>query len=743
MLPEFANVIWDSPSENALGSMPLGNGDITLNAWAEKNGDLIFYIGKSDSWDENHRLLKLGRIRIRLTPNPFVTGGVFRQELNLPAGEIAIIARLPDRSDAAASIRLWVDANHPAAYVTVESPTPIAAVAHVELWRTERQQLPSLETSDLYFTWDKPDKIQAPVFVDPDASLSGLDNEIGWYHRNVRSAGPEMIMRHQDLQDFPWQEPLLHRTFGVLLRAAGGIRRDDLSLESPSAFTHCFSAYALTLHPATAETWRREIQILADKVEAQAFAIRRERHLAWWAQFWNRSWIHIDDASDVRTPAANAEPATASGVEVAQAYARQRFITACAARGAHPIKFNGSLFTMPFPDKPGDADYRRWGPGYWWQNTRLPYASLCTSGDYDLFRPFFDMYAHDLLEICRYRTRRYLGIDGAYFPECVYPWGAVFMEAYGWDTPAAAREDMLQVSGWHKWEWVCGLELVFMLQDWYEHTQEDSFLWDSLLPAARAVLTFFENYYSTDADGKLVMHPAQALETWWTCTDPMPEVAGLHAVTARLLELPTDALTDADRAWIRSLRDKLPPLPVRDEEGVRMLAPAGKFDKKKNCENPELYAVFPFRLCSFEKPNAKLGREALRHRLNRGCFGWRQDDVFMAYLGLAGEAKQAVAERAANHDPACRFPAFWGPNYDWTPDQDHGAILMKTVQAMLMQCEGKKIYLLPAWPKEWNVEFKLHAPYATIVEGQVVRGNIQALRVTPEARRADIHVLTH
>ena len=97
-------------------------------------------------------------------------------------------------------------------------------------------------------------------------------------------------------------------------------------------------------------------------------------------------------------------------------YHLQRFITACAGRGAYPIKFNGSLFTVPPGPTEQDPDYRRWGPGYWWQNTRLPYISLCASGDFDLMRPLFRMYADELLPLCKYRTRLYLGHDGAYLP---------------------------------------------------------------------------------------------------------------------------------------------------------------------------------------------------------------------------------------------------------------------------------------------------------------------------------------
>lgn len=64
------NVVWESPSKNSAGSMPLGNGDIGLNVWVENDGDLLFYIGKTDAWSEDSDLVKLGRVRVHLDPNP-------------------------------------------------------------------------------------------------------------------------------------------------------------------------------------------------------------------------------------------------------------------------------------------------------------------------------------------------------------------------------------------------------------------------------------------------------------------------------------------------------------------------------------------------------------------------------------------------------------------------------------------------------------------------------------------------
>jgi hypothetical protein len=294
---------------------------------------------------------------------------------------------------------------------------------------------------------------------------------------------------------------------------------------------------------------------------------------------------------------------------------------------------------------------------------------------------------------------------------------------------------------------VAGPELVYMMLDAWEHTGDQALLKNRILPTARAVMRFFDGYYKTSEQGKLVMHPSQAVETWWDCTNPMPELTGLRAITARLLALPESAALPAERAYWKAFLAKLPELPTREVPGGRALAPAERFAAKSNSENPELYGVFPFRLSSFNRPNAELGINALKHRWDRGNAGWRQDDIFMAYLGLADEAKRNLVGRARNHDKGSRFAAFWGPNYDWTPDQDHGGVLMKAFQAMLLQPEPAagsefdgKIYLLPAWPEEWDVAFRLHAPRNTVVEGEYRGGKIVRLDVTPASRKKDVVV---
>jgi hypothetical protein len=57
---------------------------------------------------------------------------------------------------------------------------------------------------------------------------------------------------------------------------------------------------------------------------------------------------------------------------------------------------------------------------------------------------------------------------------------------------------------------------------------------------------------------------------------------------------------------------------------------------------------------------------------------------------------------------------------------------------MLLQNALGKILVLPAWPKNWNVKFKLHAMQNTTVEGEVKDGKIIHFEVTPESRRKDV-----
>ena len=80
----------------------------------------------------------------------------------------------------------------------------------------------------------------------------------------------------------------------------------------------------------------------------------------------------------------------------------------------------------------------------------------------------------------------------------------------------------------------------------------------------------------------------------------------------------------------------------------------------------------------------------------------------------------------------------WRPNFDWIPNQDHGGAGMIALQAMLLQMAGDKILLLPAWQKDWDVEFKLHALRQTVIKAKYIGGKMLELSADPTERRKDV-----
>lgn len=173
-----------------------------------------------------------------------------------------------------------------------------------------------------------------------------------------------------------------------------------------------------------------------------------------------------------------------------------------------------------------------------------------------------------------------------------------------------------------------------------------------------------------------------------------------------------------------------------------MISPAKTWERINNVETPQLYPVFPWRIYGVAREDLEIARntylydpDALRFRSH---VGWKQDNIWAACLGLTDEAVRLSALKLA--DGPFRFPAFWGPGYDWAPDHNWGGSGMIGLQEMLLQAVGEKIHLFPAWPIEWNVHFKLHAPGNTTVEAELKDGELVGLTVIPEERRKDIEL---
>ncbi|RYY09882.1 MAG: hypothetical protein EOO36_21490, partial [Cytophagaceae bacterium] len=308
----------------------------------------------------------------------------------------------------------------------------------------------------------------------------------------------------------------------------------------------------------------------------------------------------------------------------------------------------------------------------------------------------------------------------------------------------------LEYNAWLEYEWDTVLEFCLMMLETERYAGSDV---AAYLPFVESCLTFFDAHYqhlarqrgakALDGDGHLVLYPGSGAETYKMAYNSTSTSAGLRTVLTRLLELPPTYGTAGQRQQWAAMLIRIPALSFREIDGHKMLAPAKTWERLNNTESPQLYPVFPWGMYGVGKPDLETARNTYRYDPDvqkfRSHIGWKQHNIFAARLGLTAEAAELTVQKL--QDSGRRFPAFWGPGYDWAPDHNWGGSGMIGLQEMLLQTDGRKIYLLPAWPKTWDVHFKLHAPYQTTIEAVVKDGKVQVLQVWPEARRADVQVL--
>ena len=727
------DVIWDSLGTNENSSMPLGNGDVALNVWTEQNGDIVLLIAKSDSWSENGELLKLGRVRISLMPNPFKESTSFTQTLRLETGDVEL-------RSGNNSAHIWVDANNPEVHVQVQTEDPVVLKATSEVWRTKKYHLDLdaiVQTQLGLFEWGTN---QNGLTFYPDTILPAKENRVSCCHFNTHSIYP-LVFEQEHLESLlsKYPDPLMHRCFGITMKGEHLVSICDQTLKSSKASTsQQLDIYALTEQTKSPDTWRADLDKKINKIDAIKINKNWEAHESWWNQFWNRSWINVTGTSDAE--------------KVSQSYAMQRFMTACAGRGAQPIKFNGSLFTVGHDLPVGaiqtmanhDPDFRRWGACFWNQNDRLIYWPLIASGDYDLLKPWFDMYLN-ALPMEKARNWIYYHHKGASFPETMYFWGLPNLNDFGWNNPSHVIQ-----SSYQRYHIQGALEVALQMLDYYENTEDTNFARTKIVPFANSIVTYYYFHYPHLPSGKIQITPAQSLETYqYAAINPTPDIAGLEALISRLMSLPKNIISKhRSEFWAKMLND-LPPIPmgktangkipafgVGDSNGIPIILPAEAYGNTCNVENPELYVTFPYHIYGLGKPYLELARNTFNARLFPMETGWGQDGAQAAVLGLTNEARKAVVNEFTDYGNEW-FPWFWKAG-DEIPDVQDGGIGMITLQLMLMQCDGKRIQLLPAWPKNWTADFKLLAPYRTIVEGHVEDGKLTKLKVTPKERIKDV-----
>jgi len=718
------SLIWTSPSHNSSESMPCGGGDIGLNVWVE-NGDLLFYVSRSGTFDEHNTLLKQGRFRLRLTPNAFLNAADFRQELKLNDGYVVLTA-------AGTKIQIWVDVHHPVVHVDIQSKRNVSSELRYENWRYQDRVIRKGEGQQNSYKWAPPKGL-----VTTRDSVSASDHSLTFFHRNPANTVFDVAVAQQGMETVKSEmmNPLAHLIFGGKVwgnnlqfkKTENGIYANTdfraWVFRSVKPFTK--QQITIALHISQSPDVKAWEQGLAKTISALSPKTDRKKTIVWWNAFWQRSYIHSPG---------EAEDATRN-------YTLFRYMLGCNAYGTSPTKFNGGLFTFDpsFVDttQAFTPDYRKWGGGTMTaQNQRLVYWPMLKSGDFDMMPAQFDFY-NRMLHNAELRTSTIWGHKGACFAEQIENFGLSNPSEYGWKRPAYFDKGV-EYNAWLEYEWDTALEFCQMILETRNYNHSDI---SRYMPLIESTVSFFDEHYrylalrrgrkALDGNGHLILFPSSACETYKMANNPSSTIAALRTV------LKTMGNKD-------SLLATIPPIPLRELEGRTLISPAKTWERVNNTEAPQLYPVFPWRIFGVGKPDLEIARNTYLYDPDlqkfRSHVGWKQDNIFAACLGMTAEAKRLTLLKLANGPH--RFPAFWGPGFDWAPDHNWGGSGMIGLQEMLLQTDKNgKILLFPAWPREWDVSFKLHAPNETTVEVELKDGKVVKLMVVPESRKKDIKIM--
>ena len=678
--------------ESAEQSLPLGNGDVGANVWLDRAGTLHLLFSKTDSWTELNRLVKTGHFSLALSPNPFAEGARFT--LCLADGMLRIQAEK-------ASVSLYADANAPCVRLLAEADAPLAAHLEVHNYRNR----------PLHFSYTNAYQYSAAEVADGLCESADrvfdVPGGVAVCHRNEGSCYRDML-RTQDMEGFAEDrpDPLDGRIFGVAAFAPGLATREHALVSRAPAREISLAFYSRSAQGESSATWAEAVCQLCDRHGTDA---RQPvaAHIAAWRAYWERCYVYVWGDEDAEA--------------LTRAYVCQRYLTHCADRGAYPIKFNGSIFTAHmFEELPGNYDRRRWGGAYWIQNTRLIYWHLLAAGDYEAMVPFFRM-CLDAMPVCVERVARHFGHRGMLLPETVTFFGLYNDKDYGLpEERARGARRGIPVNHYIRFHFEGMLEIAYMMLRYLALSGEGA-LRQELYEFVRQVLLFFDEHFDK-LDGRIFLCPVSSLETWQTCANDLPDIAGL---TVLLAELETCAdVPEALASLAARMRAELPALPMATENGARVLLPCEtRIDvKTRNVENPELYAVFPFPLFGLGRADLQVARDTFERRRFRHGFGWCQDAIQAARLGLTDTVKNILVKAARMKDERAIFPAFFGPNFDETPDQDHGSNLCLALIYMLLQSDGTNALPFPAWPESWNARFRLPICAGRWICGECVDG---------------------
>ena len=716
------NICWDSQGKSSADSMPVGGHDVGCNVWVQDDQICIF-LSQSGSFDENGTMLKLGRVRIWLQ-NKRIFQKNFRQILELENGGIRIEA---GEDGEKVSFLIWVDVTNGNVHIDFDAKKEQKVFLSFDCWRyREREVLPEERGQCRNLSTVLEDPLEETVTTYPDCVMAEKNGLWFWHDNRKERLIYDRLIKQQGLEAvknaFPnWLKGRItggylggkHLCFQeTIMGEMEGIDQKEYHYMIPPVSNTEIMIALETDQFLSVEDWKREV------CSHQKSGCSLRQNQKWWRNYFSKSFILIDKKNK-----------NSPEWKIGRNYQLFRYMLGCNYYGKWPTKFNGGLFTFVEGYTP---DYRNWsGSDFTAQNQRLAYWPALKCGDFEAMRTQLDFYNH-ILMAGKARAEHYWGHKGAYFPEQISCFGTSIGAEYKWNRRRGipAGEDD---SPWVRMHYSTALEFSLMMLAYGDFSGEDV---SEYIDFIDNVVRFYFEHYGRDDENRLYIFPSTALETYkqdanaeererYGVANPMDAVAGIRCVLGRLIACLEKKGLDAQqyKSWLALC----PELPRGEENGKEVFMPAQKYNPVPfNCELPQLYSVFPFGYEGLSQEDIDTGRNTYNspsiNKEQKLLISWHQNGIFAAKLKMKEEAHRILNFKLGDADK--KFPAFWGPGHDWTPDHNWGGSGMIGLQEMLLQVNGDGYEVLPCWDRNIDVHFRLFLPAGKVVECRLEDGEV-------------------
>jgi alpha-L-fucosidase 2 len=413
------------------------------------------------------------------------------------------------------------------------------------------------------------------------------------------------------------------------------------------------------------------------------------RHLAWWSNFWQQSFIEIPDKEIER-----------------HWYAGLYVMASCSREGKVAPGLWGNWITTDRPAWHGDFHLN--------YNFQAPYYPVYSSNHAELSLPFYQAIWQSVPNGRAMAARH--GWKGVHFPVSIGPWG---LSPENPDGDWGQRSDAA----------FAALNFIW----YYQYTQDTDFLRTTGYPYLLEVAAFWEDYLKFD-NGRYVIYSDSIHEGSGPDMNPLLSLGLLRTLFRNLVSMSEDLNVDADRRskW-QHIRDHLSEFPLQERGSKAVFRYSEKGMSWCGGNTLGIHHIFPAGAVGLDSDPRLL--EICRNTID-AMARWHDGNGFSSWYTACvrvGYDPKIILARLRDECDRQSYPNLV-LQYGGGGIENVAGFL--AINEMLLQSHEGVIRLFPVWPKDLDARFGgLRAVGALLASGEMKDGVVRGVTIHSEKGR--------